>query len=127
MPFNNNYLLSKAISKDAFDKALEISDSNHVKVISNNFNKVAKIYNLQTIVTGDRENYNTNINFSLNKKLIYNFKCDCPAAKNYKGACKHVLASIIYVSKALEYKQTLPIVEDIDELKEDYVTSPNLK
>lgn len=127
MPFSNDYLLSKAISGDAFNKALEIADSNHVKVVSNNFNKIANIYNLQTVVTGDRENYNAVINFSFDKKMLYNFKCDCPAAKNYKGACKHVLASIIYVSKVIEYKQVLPIVDDISKLKKDNITSPNIK
>lgn len=96
-----------AASDIVYSRGLQYYKGN--RIINAAFSKSSKQYRF--IVKG---NYNYNVVISENEDGSFDYKCNCPTHFKEKGACKHVVAALLFLLKYQE-KSTMKEPESPEE------------
>jgi hypothetical protein len=100
LKINKSQIKKIAIDEMVYSRGLNYYKNNAiVNVTWSNINK-----QYRAIVKG-KSNYVVTVDVKPDNNFSYN--CNCPASVKYQGACKHVVATLLFISDYLDRKENL--------------------
>ena len=90
--FPESTIKSLATNQTVYDKGLEIFNTNQVRDLKLNESNRSVEFNIY-----EDQKYKTYFSFMKNG-LAQKYSCDCPAFQKQSGACRHVIASMLYLN-----------------------------